>query len=149
MEVPGHTLDHIAYHNEEWLFCGDTLFSGGCGRMFEGTATQFYHSLQKIASLPASLKVYCTHEYTLANLAFACAVEPNNPSLQAYRQQAEQTRSQQQPTLPTSLERELEINPFLRVDIPEVVERLRTHDSDNLNDSIQRFAALRGWKDQF
>ncbi len=149
MTVPGHTLDHIAYYCEIGLFCGDTLFSAGCGRLFEGTPVQMYDSLQKLASLPASTKIYCTHEYTLANIDFALAAEPNNQTLKEYKQWAENKRAAQQATLPSTLDKEIAINPFLRCDSPELVQQVQQHCQQQLNSPQAVFTALRGWKDNF
>ncbi|MBY5992011.1 hydroxyacylglutathione hydrolase [Ferrimonas balearica] len=148
LALPGHTLDHLGYQTEHAIFCGDTLFSGGCGRLFEGTAEQMHRSLNLLARLPASTRVYCTHEYTLANLAFAQAVEPGNEALQAYQGWCERQRAQGKPTLPSTIEQERAINPFLRVDQEEVVAKL-TARAGALPDSVARFAALRQWKDNF
>ena len=114
IDLPGHTLGHIAYLSENKLFSGDTLFSGGCGRLFEGTPAQMYHSLQKLAQLPKETLVYCTHEYTLANLDFALTVNAENKQLQQYQQQVEKLRATDKISLPTSIKQELAINPFLR-----------------------------------
>ena len=114
LETPGHTMDHIVFYNNELVFCGDTLFSAGCGRMFEGTPEVFYHSLQKLAHLPEQTKVYCTHEYTLANLAFAAHVDPENSVLQDYQNWANTQRESNQITLPSNIAEQIKINPFLR-----------------------------------
>ncbi len=145
--VEGHTNGHIAYIGDGKLFCGDTLFSAGCGRLFEGTAEQMYHSLQKLAALPDETEVYCAHEYTAANLAFALAVEPNNDYLQQYREKVLQLRARGQATLPSTLHREKLINPFLRTNEPSV---RRSVANKAINDSnVEIFAALRRWKDEF
>ena len=114
MEVPGHTLDHIAFFGHGALFCGDTLFSAGCGRLFEGSPEQMHHSLNKLKRLPDSTKVYCTHEYTQANVKFALAVEPNNIALNEYADWVASMREQNLPTLPSNLKEQKNINPFLR-----------------------------------
>lgn len=114
LNIPGHTLDHIAYYHAPYLFCGDTLFAAGCGRIMEGTADQLYASLRKLASLPDNTEVYCTHEYTLANLQFALTVEPNNPDMQQRLEDCRARRAHQQSTLPSTLALELNTNPFLR-----------------------------------
>lgn len=114
MEVPGHTLGHIAYYCSPMLFCGDTLFSCGCGRLFEGTANQLHQSLQRFASLPPETRVYCTHEYTARNIAFARELEPHNIALQKRQEQVAKLRSGNQPSLPSTIALELETNPFLR-----------------------------------
>ncbi len=148
LSLPGHTLDHLGYCVDDAVFCGDTLFSGGCGRLFEGTPEQMYHSLSRLSALPADTRVFCTHEYTLANLAFAGAVEPDNQALQSYRTWCEAQRADGQPTLPSTIGRERAINPFLRVDAPDVIAALSQREGE-LPDSVARFAALRRWKDKF
>lgn len=127
LAVPGHTLGHIVYFMDaiDTLFCGDTLFAMGCGRVFEGTFEQMYHSLNRLAALPARTKVYCTHEYTLSNAKFALHVEPDNLALQQRYQQVEDLRLLNQPTLPSTIELELQTNPFLRVDSVEEFQKLR------------------------
>ena len=152
LEVPGHTLDHIAYYSDSieppLLFSGDTLFAAGCGRLFEGSAEQMYASLQKLASLPRSTEIYCTHEYTLANLRFALAVEPDNPAVMERATGAARRRQALQPTLPSTLQLELETNPFLRAHTPSVrsaVQKL----GDPASSNVQIFAAIRTWKDHF
>lgn len=150
--VPGHTLDHIAYYhsgNPGFLLCGDTLFSCGCGRLFEGTAAQMHESLQRLASLPADTLVYCTHEYTQANIAFAKQVEPGNQALLRYEMRVAKQRNQGLPSLPTHLAEQLQINPFLRVAQPQIKEALAKHGANLLSNSNKdAFAALRRWKDQ-
>ena len=152
LEVPGHTLDHIAYVAEAatppLLFCGDTLFAAGCGRLFEGSPEQMYESLQKLAALPPTTAVYCTHEYTLANLRFAQAVEPDNLALQSRTLSAEQLRGESQPTLPSTLQLELETNPFLRANSTTVRVAALEHGAIGTGNA-QIFAALRNWKDHF
>lgn len=127
LAVPGHTLGHIVYFMDaiDTLFCGDTLFAMGCGRVFEGTFEQMYHSLNRLAALPARTQVYCTHEYTLSNAKFALHVEPDNLALQQRYQQVEDLRLLNQPTLPSTIELELQTNPFLRVDSIEEFQKLR------------------------
>lgn len=127
LAVPGHTLRHIVYFMDaiDILFCGDTLFAMGCGRVFEGTFEQMYHSLNRLAALPARTQVYCTHEYTLSNAKFALHVEPDNLALQQRYQQVEDLRLLNQPTLPSTIELELQTNPFLRVDSVEEFQKLR------------------------
>ncbi|AMG29979.1 hydroxyacylglutathione hydrolase [Grimontia hollisae] len=147
IQVPGHTLDHIAYYAEGMLFSGDTLFSGGCGRLFEGTPTQMHQSLTRLASLPDDTQVFCAHEYTLSNLEFAHAVEPNNIALNDYIIDAKKVRAKNQPTLPSSIGLEKRINPFLRSHIDSVKDAVVQRASD-LTD-IETFAALRRWKDEF
>ncbi|MDU0355404.1 hydroxyacylglutathione hydrolase [Paraglaciecola aquimarina] len=149
MTVLGHTLDHIAYYGDIGLFCGDTLFSAGCGRLLEGSAQQMFDSLKKLATLPTETKVFCTHEYTLANINFALAAEPNNKVLHNYKRWAEQQRSQNLATLPSSIGQELAINPFLRCHSAELAEQVQKHSASQLNSPQAVFAALRRWKDHF
>lgn len=155
MEVPGHTLGHIAYFSRATeleapvLLCGDTLFSGGCGRLFEGTPAQMHASLSRLAALPGATQVYCTHEYTMSNLAFAQAVEPGNQALQDHVARVRQLREQDLPSLPSSIELELRINPFLRTDHPSVREAATTRAGHETADPIETFATLRAWKDVF
>ena len=155
IDVPGHTAGHIAYYCEAMdgaplLFCGDTLFSGGCGRLFEGTPAQMLDSLDQLAALPGNTRVCCTHEYTLSNLKFARAVEPGNAALLHYSSQCEALRAQQQPTLPSRMDLERDINPFLRVRQPTVAQAARGHDAQvPENDAVAVLAALRQWKNEF
>lgn len=153
-DVPGHTAGHIAYYCADFegaplLFCGDTLFSGGCGRLFEGTAAQMLDSLSKLAALPGATRVCCTHEYTLSNLKFATAVEPGNSQLSHYRQQCEARRSRGEPTLPSTIAVEQAINPFLRTRQPAVAQAAHAHGGADLADPVAVFAALRQWKNEF
>jgi hydroxyacylglutathione hydrolase len=153
LEVPGHTAGHIAYLELDagaspLLFCGDTLFSGGCGRLFEGTPAQMHASLQRLAALPGGTRVCCTHEYTLANLRFARAVEPDNAALQAYVAECTSRRDDGEPTLPSTIAREREINPFLRCTEAAVVDAARGHGAQG-DGEVEVFAALRRWKDGF
>jgi hydroxyacylglutathione hydrolase len=149
IDVPGHTAGHIAYYGHGALFCGDTLFSGGCGRLFEGTPAQMTASLDRLAVLPAATRVYCAHEYTLSNLRFAAAVEPRNAALSDYAARAGALRAEDRPTLPSTLGLEREINPFLRCDQPDVVRAAETHSGTSLNDRVEVFATVRAWKDGF
>ena len=153
IDLPGHTAGHIAYftNKEEipLLFCGDTLFSGGCGRLFEGTAEQMLTSLHKLSSLPDQTLVYCTHEYTQANLKFALTVEPNNQALITYSEQVNELRENQLITLPTSIRLENKINPFLRSHIPEIQANAKIFDSKTKDNNLSTFTAIRRWKDQF
>ena len=155
MAVPGHTLDHIAYvepngiAGEPLLFCGDTLFSGGCGRLFEGTAAQMHHSLTRFAALPDNTRVYCAHEYTQSNLAFCHTVEKNNAELQKYLQKVAKLRQLGIPTLPSSIGLEKAINVFLRPHLDGVKAAVQAHAGAELNENIEVFAALRRWKDDF
>lgn len=151
VETPGHTLDHIAYFSNTdspLLFCGDTLFAAGCGRLFEGSPEQMYASLQKLAALPAATAVYCTHEYTLANLRFALAVEPDNLATQARFDSAMQVRQATQPTLPSTLQLELATNPFLRATTSSVRAAAAKRGVTSA-ENVQIFAAIRSWKDHF
>ncbi len=152
--VPGHTLDHIAFYaaDEEppLLFCGDTMFAAGCGRLFEGTAQQMHRSLGRLAELPAETGVYCAHEYTLANLEFALAADPENRSLRERRDRERARRDAGTPTVPSTVGLELETNPFLRSGEPSVVAGLqRSGRLASATDPVTAFAALRAWKDQF
>ncbi|MGR5361166.1 hydroxyacylglutathione hydrolase [Vibrio mediterranei] len=147
LNLPGHTLDHIGYVGDGKLFCGDVLFSAGCGRIFEGTPEQMYNSLQKLTLLPEETEVYCTHEYTLSNLAFAMAVEPHNEFLHEYRDGANQKRAKGFPTLPTTISIEKRINPFLRTTQQEVVSSVANRTVNN--DPLSTFTALREWKNEF
>ncbi|MFC4765015.1 hydroxyacylglutathione hydrolase [Dyella koreensis] len=147
IEIPGHTRTHIAYAGEGLLLCGDTLFSMGCGRLFEGTPEQMLTSLDKLAALPGETKVCCAHEYTAANGRFALTVEPHNPALAKRVEQVQALRDRQQPSLPVTLETELATNPFLRVDSDEVGAWCRHHGAEA--GRVARFAALRAAKDVF
>ncbi|MEW9796524.1 hydroxyacylglutathione hydrolase [Alteromonas sp. CYL-A6] len=149
LEVPGHTLDHIAFFGHGVLFCGDTLFSAGCGRLFEGSPEQMVHSLNKLMRLPDDTLVYCTHEYTQANLRFALTVDSDNADLKRYAQWVAEQRDQDAPSLPSTVQKEKAINPFLRYNTEGVAEAVRQHSSDSLHDDIAVFAALRRWKDEF
>ncbi len=145
MEIPGHTLDHIAYYGANHLFCGDTLFSAGCGRLFEGTPQQMLHSLRRLAALPPDTKVCCGHEYTLHNLAFARQLDADNPALQERLLQASQLRAAGLPTLPSTLAIELATNPFLRCEIPAVQASSGSHS----NDPLSVFTAIRQLRNHF
>jgi len=149
LEVPGHTRGHIAYYGHGWLFCGDTLFSAGCGRLFEGTAEQMHASLTRLAALPAETLVFCAHEYTLANLRFALTVEPDNATALAYRHEVEALRARDESSIPSTLAREHEINPFLRSSVPNVRRAAENYTGQTLADSVSVFAAVRRWKDNF
>ena len=153
MDVPGHTAGHIAYfcadvENAPLLFCGDTLFSAGCGRLFEGSPAQMLASLDALAALPGATRVCCAHEYTLSNLKFACAVEPHNQELADYTLKAQALRLQQQPTLPSSILLEQQINPFLRTRQATVIKAVQAFDA-SARDEVSIFAALRQWKNQY
>lgn len=151
LEVPGHTRDHIAYieWKQKWLFCGDTLFAGGCGRLFEGTPEQMVTSLSKLAALPDEMQVFCAHEYTLANLKFAREVEPGNPALEV-RLAAEQAKRERNiPTLPSSIGLEKATNPFLRFREPAIAGLLMSKGFLSNREPIATFAALRQWKNTY
>lgn len=149
LDIPGHTAGHIAFYSAPMLFCGDTLFSGGCGRLFEGTATQMLDSLDKLSALPTDTQVYSAHEYTEANLKFAVAVEPENTALQSYQKQVSIKRKQDQFTLPSTIGLEQQINPFLRSDQPQVVSSAKRFTGQDLSTRTEVFAAVRAWKDNF
>ncbi|MDP2417864.1 MAG: hydroxyacylglutathione hydrolase [Hydrogenophaga sp.] len=154
IKVPGHTAGHIAYYcpdvdGKPLLFCGDTLFSGGCGRLFEGTPAQMLNSLDRLSALPDATQVCCTHEYTLANLKFAQAVEPHNTELAAYMAQCQALRTQNFPTLPSSILVEKQINPFLRSRQAAVRQAATVHNPLASNDDVSVFATLRAWKNVF
>lgn len=146
---PGHTAGHIAYHGHGALFCGDTLFSAGCGRLFEGTPRQMTDSLTRLAALPTETHVYCAHEYTLSNLRFAATVEPDNQAVVDYTERANRLRAGQHPTLPSTLALEHEVNPFLRCAEPPVIAAAERHAGTHLNGEAKVFAELRAWKDAF
>jgi len=155
IEVPGHTSGHIAYFHAAGdgaeapiLFCGDTLFSGGCGRLFEGTPAQMHTSLGRLAALPGDTRVCCAHEYTLANLKFAQAVEPVNTELAAYTDWCRAQRAEGLSTLPSSIARERQVNPFMRCDEPTVAHSARAHGADS-DEPVAVLAALRQWKNDF
>jgi len=147
-EIPGHTLSHVAFHGGGYLFCGDTLFSLGCGRMFEGTPVQMHGSLERLAALPGDTRVCCGHEYTEANGRFARAAEPENAAREARLQEVAGLRALGLPSLPSTLDSERACNPFLRVDAPGVQASLRERGVD-VADRVACFAALRSWKDGF
>jgi len=149
LEVPGHTSSHIAFHGHGLLFSGDTLFSVGCGRMFEGTPEQMSASLDRLAALPGNTRVYCGHEYTVANIAFARAVEPDNPALDAWAAEVERLRQSGQPSLPSKLSTECATNPFLRCAQPAVARSAALHAGRPLGSSVEVFAELRAWKNVF
>lgn len=151
IEVPGHTAGHISYyfHELKALFCGDTLFAGGCGRIFEGTAAQMYQSLQKLAQLPENTQVYCAHEYTLANLKFAISVEPHNKALQLRLKSVEEARAHNKPTVPSSIGEELATNPFLRVNQTEIRQAAESTTGYMMHSDEETFAVIRKMKDVF
>ncbi|RUO22641.1 hydroxyacylglutathione hydrolase [Aliidiomarina iranensis] len=149
IQCPGHTLDHIAFYGAPYLFCGDTLFAGGCGRMFEGEPTEYLESLNKLAALPADTQIYCAHEYTLANLTFAAAVEPNNQAIQQRIAEVKALRAQDKPTLPAELALEHATNPFLRTHLPSVQQAAEQHSGKVFNTNPEVFACIRDWKNNF
>ncbi|HXS51510.1 MAG TPA: hydroxyacylglutathione hydrolase [Usitatibacter sp.] len=152
LDVPGHTAGHIAYvHDggEPVVFCGDTLFACGCGRLFEGTPAQMSRSLAKLAALPPATRVYCAHEYTLANIRFAEAVEPGNAKLAERKRRESAKRERSEPTVPSTVGEERATNPFLRCGEPEVVASAERHAGRTLADAVEVFAALREWKNRF
>ncbi|MEM1402304.1 MAG: hydroxyacylglutathione hydrolase [Pseudomonadota bacterium] len=154
-EVPGHTLDHIAYFQSATtdapplLFCGDTLFAGGCGRIFEGDPPMMFSSLAKLTKLPVDTAVYCAHEYTLANLAFAMAADGDNPALQTRVAKAKTLRERDVPTVPSTIALELATNPFLRSTEDGLRAGLARAGREMGSDAVSTFAALRAWKDEF
>lgn len=149
IDIPGHTVGHIAYYSHGMLFCGDTLFAAGCGRPFEGTPHQLFSSLQKLASYPDETKVYCAHEYTLNNLRFAELVEPGNQQIEKRMQQVFALRKQHQPSLPSTMGEEKATNPFLRCDSPEVIKSVEEYAGKKLETTVEVFTWLRKWKDNF
>ncbi len=155
MSVPGHTLGHIVYYfsKDKILFCGDTLFSMGCGRLFEGSAQQLWHSLQKLKKLPKQTKIYCAHEYTQANGRFALTIDPDNQRLQQRIAQVDKLRAEKKATIPTLLEQELETNPFLREDDPSIQNNIGMTDQNNIGMTDKRacdvFQKIRELKDHF
>lgn len=153
LDVPGHTAGHIAFYCADLapapvLFCGDTLFSAGCGRLFEGTPAQMLNSLTRLAALPGSTRVCCTHEYTLSNVKFAMEVEPDNTALQHYQAECQALRAQGLPTLPSHIAREQAINPFLRSHLPTVMASAQRFDA-SMYHRLGAFATLREWKNQY
>ncbi|MDP9139755.1 MAG: hydroxyacylglutathione hydrolase [Pseudomonadota bacterium] len=156
VSLPGHTLGHIAYvqlapdtDEAPFVLCGDTLFSAGCGRLFEGTPAQMHASMQRLDALPANSRMYCTHEYTLSNLAFARAVEPDNRDIQDHICKVQTLRADGIPSVPTTLALERRINPFLRTREHAARQAAETWAGSALNDEVMVFAALRKWKDGF
>ncbi len=146
MEVPGHTLDHIVYYGANMLFCGDTLFGAGCGRLFEeGMSEQMYHSLQRLAKLPENTAVYCGHEYTEKNLRFARGLDPNNAALASRQAGAGALRLADKPTLPSNIGLELETNPFLRCHTAAI----QLASGTNNTDSLAAFAAIREMRNHY
>jgi len=149
LDIPGHTLGHIAYVTEKMLFCGDTLFTAGCGRLFEGTAEMMYHSLSKLKSLPVDTKIYCGHEYTLANLRFALSLEPNNEDIVKRFSKSTHQREKGESTVPSTLDLELKTNPFLRTHVSEVIFEAERISGQKLLKNIDIFRIIRKMKDEF
>ncbi len=153
ISVPGHTLDHISYFSNNLiasnpvLFIGDTLFSAGCGRIFEGTAEQMLNSLKKISALPVNTLIYPAHEYTLSNIDFALTVEPDNNNLSSYQKKVQTLRNNDQPSLPTTLIEQLSINPFLRITSPTIIKNVSQWSGRPMKTNQDTFANLRLWKD--
>jgi hydroxyacylglutathione hydrolase len=148
IEVPGHTTSHIAFFGHGCLYCGDTLFSVGCGRLFEGTPEQMQTSLDKLAALPAETRVYCGHEYTVSNCEFALAVEPDNEDLARRASEAAASRAIGRSTLPSELGQELAVNPFLRCRQPSLVAAAQKR-SPGAKPGASTLAVIRAWKDSF
>lgn len=145
MWLPGHTLGHIAFYNNDYLFCGDTLFSAGCGRLFEGTPAQMLHSLNRLKGLNPATKVFCTHEYTAKNIAFALTLEPSNPELLNRQMAVQQLRQQQLASLPTTIQLELDTNPFLRCN---QIEIWRNSHAEN-HQELSVFTAIRELRNHY
>lgn len=149
IHIPGHTLGHVAYYYKPVLFCGDTLFTNGCGKIFEGTAEQMLLSLKKLMSLPEDTQIYCGHEYTLSNIKFALQVEPQNAKLQKRFEDAKRFRSRNQPTVPSTIQLEKNTNPFLRCGELPVMDAVSNYAGKKLNTEVEVFAELRQWKNNF
>jgi hydroxyacylglutathione hydrolase len=149
LKIPGHTLEHVAYYQSGLVFCGDTLFSAGCGRVFEGTYPHMYDSLLQLKALPPETQIYCGHEYTLSNLLFAEVVEPANEHIQHKIEEVKHKRNQNWPTLPSTIEIEKNINPFLRCNIDAVIQAASQHENKSLKSEHEVFEALRKWKNSF
>lgn len=149
LAVPGHTRGHLAYYGHGWLFCGDTLFQCGCGRLFEGTPEQMHRSLSTLAALPGDTLVYCAHEYTLYNTPFAAAVEPGNAAVRDWHCRAQELQTRHEPTVPTTLAHEHETNPFLRAGRNTVRAAAERYAGTTLPDDVAVFATLRRWRDNF
>ncbi len=148
LDIPGHTAHHIAYRVDDMVFCGDTLFAAGCGRLLGGTAEQLFKSLQQLRALPPETKVYCGHEYTQSNLAFASRIEPSNSAIKQRSKDCKRVRAEKQPTVPTTIAAELETNPFLRCDQAEVAHNVQQFTGTELANPLAVFTALRAWKDR-
>jgi hydroxyacylglutathione hydrolase len=149
LDIPGHTLGHIALYGHGATFCGDTLFSAGCGRVFEGTAEQMVGSLAKLAALPDDTQVFCGHEYTVSNLRFALAVEPENAASRQFLDECQARRARDEATVPSTIRRERNVNPFLRCDQETVKQAAEAHAGRRLQNATEIFAVIRAWKDGF
>lgn len=149
LEIPGHTRSHIAFYGSGLVFCGDTLFAAGCGRLFEGTPEQMCSSLGRLAALPPDTRVYCGHEYTVSNIKFARAADPDNAALAEWGMRAQHLRDTNQPTLPTDIALERKTNPFLRCSDPAIVRSASRHAGRALSDPVEVLAAIRDWKNNF
>ena len=149
LATPGHTRGHLCYLGHGGLFCGDTLFSCGCGRLFEGTPAQMYDALGRIKALAADTRIYCAHEYTLENIAFALRVEPGNQALQQRLANVQSLRDQGLPSLPVDLGTEIATNPFLRCEEPGVIVATAQHAKRALQPGLEAFTAVRAWRDEF
>lgn len=149
LEVPAHTKEHIAYFGAVGLFCGDTLFSAGCGRLFEGTPEQMWHNFKRFNQLPGDTKVYCTHEYTQANNQFALTISPEDKHFNQHQEYIAKQRAANLPTLPTSIEQERKVNPFMRVEDALIAKLVSDHTKMSTDTPVEVFAAMRHWKDVF
>ncbi len=147
IDTPGHTAGHVIYYGHQLLFCGDTLFAGGCGRLFEGSAAQMQHAMETIRALPEKTLIYCAHEYTLANLAFARVAEPKNDAITQRQQQVQQLRAEKKATVPSLLSVEKQTNPFLRWDNPALIKAASNYSKSVLSNPVDVFATVRKWKD--
>jgi hydroxyacylglutathione hydrolase len=149
LDIPGHTRGHVAYQWAGGVFCGDTLFGCGCGRLFEGTAAQLLHSLHRLSQLPDDTPIYCTHEYTAANIRFALACDPHNTALQQRQRDTQRLRDAGLPTLPSSVALEKSTNPFLRCTEPDIITRILQQTPLTAQDELSVFTAMRHWKNTF
>lgn len=149
IDIPGHTLGHVAYLIEDNLFCGDTLFSAGCGRVFDGTSEQLFHSLKTLLALPEKTRVYCAHEYTMANLDFALTVDPTNEELINYYNYVSSLRDKSQSSIPSSICIEKKINPFLRCFDTNIKHSVESFSNNNVTSDLNTFIQLRLWKNEF
>jgi hydroxyacylglutathione hydrolase len=149
MEVPAHTREHIAFYGPPGLFCGDTLFSAGCGRLFEGTPEQMWQNLRRFAELPETTNVYCAHEYTRANNQFALAICPDDTSFLAHKAHIDELRKHHRPTIPTTIKMEKKVNPFMRVSEPGIAAAIAAHSGHSVATEVDVFREMRRWKDAF